>query len=211
MKTFLKIFAVVLGVVLIVILCSRDNGSSHNNSAKSPSKQSSVSYGGSSTSHSSGTKSGTTSKPAPKKADDTYANNSLSTGATPYSDWYGGNYYGLSYNYSTVKVTAPTNSDVVVIIKKNNQYGDVAAHGYIRSGATLSLDLPNGTYQTFFYYGKGWNPNKQMEGVRGGFSRNEVFSKANSESLYDVELSYVLQLTTNGNFSTKRSSSSEIF
>ena len=50
-----------------------------------------------------------------------------------------------------------------------------------------------------------------MEGVRGGFSRNEVFSKANSESLYDVELSYVLQLTTNGNFSTKRSSSSEIF
>ena len=141
----------------------------------------------------------------------TYGNNSLRTGATPYSKWYGDNYSGLRYNFSTIKVTGPISSDVIIIIKRNNADGEVAAHGYISAGETLSLDLPNGRYQTFFYYGRGWYPGKQMPGVRGGFLKDEVFSKANSENLSDVELSYVLQLTTNGNFSTKTSSSSEIF
>ena len=141
----------------------------------------------------------------------TYGNNSLRTGATPYSRWYGGNYSGLYYNFSTIKVTAPVSSDVIVIIKHNNSDGEVAAHGYICAGGTLSLDVPNGRYQTFFYYGRGWYPDKQMSGVRGGFLKDEVFSKADAEYLSDVELSYVLQLTTNGNFSTKSSSSSEIF
>lgn len=141
----------------------------------------------------------------------TYGDNSLWTGATPYSSWYGGNYSRLYYDYSTIKVTAPYNSDVVVIVKKNNANGSVAVHGYIKAGETLSLDMPNGRYQTFFYYGRGWYPEKQMSGVRGGFLKDEVFSKADSEYLEDVELSYVLQLTTNGNFSTKSSNSSEIF
>lgn len=141
----------------------------------------------------------------------TYGSNSLRTGATPYRSWYGGNYSNLYYNYSTIKVTAPYSSDVVVIVKQNNSNGKVAAHGYIKAGGTLSLDVPNGRYQTFFYYGKGWYPEKQMSGVKGGFLKDEIFSKADSEYLSDVELSYVLQLTTNGNFSTKSSNSSEIF
>jgi len=146
-----------------------------------------------------------------EELEDTYGNNSLRTGATPYRSWYGGNYSNLYYNYSTIKVTAPYSSDVVVIIKHNNSDGRVASHGYIRAGGTLSFDLPNGRYQTFFYYGRGWYPNKQMSGVTGGFLKDEIFSKADSEYLSDVELSYVLQLTTNGNFSTKTSNSNEIF
>lgn len=140
-----------------------------------------------------------------------YGSNSLRTGATPYRQWYGGNFTNLYYNYSTIKVTAPYSSDVVVIVKRNNANGKVAAHGYVRAGGTISLDVPNGTYQTFFYYGKGWYSEKKMSGVKGGFLKDEMFSKANAEYLSDVELSYVLQLTTNGNFSTKTSSSSEIF
>lgn len=145
------------------------------------------------------------------EAESTYGNNSLKTGATPYRKWYGGNYSQLYYNYSTIKVTAPYSSDVVVIIKHNDANGKVASHGYIRAGGTLGFDLPNGRYQTFFYYGKGWYPDKPMSGVTGGFLKNEVFSKADSEYLSDVELSYVLQLTTNGNFSTKTSNPSELF
>lgn len=145
------------------------------------------------------------------EAIDTYGNNSLWTGAAPYSSWYGDNYSGLYYSFSTINVTAPVSSDVIVIIKRNNSDGDVAAHGYICAGGTLSLDVPNGRYQAFFYYGKGWNPEKQMHGVRGGFIKDEVFSKADPEYLSDVKLSYVLQLTGNGNFRTKPSSSREIF
>lgn len=143
--------------------------------------------------------------------DKVYGYNSLETGDTPYRSWYGGNYSNLYYHYSTITVTAPYSSDVVVIIKHNNGNGKVAAHGYIEAGCTLSLNVPNGRYQTFFYYGTGWYPEKQMSGVKGGFLKDEVFSKANPEDLSDVELSYVLQLTRNGNFSTKASSSNEIF
>lgn len=141
----------------------------------------------------------------------TYGNSSLKTGAIPYRSWYGGNYSNLYCDYSTIKVTAPYSSDVVVIIKHNNADGKVAAHGYIKAGETLSLIVPNGRYQTFFYYGKGWYPEKQMSGVKGGFLKGEIFSKADSEYVSDVELSYVLQLTTSGNFSTKSSSIDEIF
>ena len=127
----------------------------------------------------------------------TYGNYSLRTGDTPYRKWYGGNYYSNHYNhYSTITITAPNSSDVVVIIKHNDAGGKVVAHGYIEAGDKLSINVPNGRYQTFFYYGKGWYPEKQMAGVKGGFLKGEIFSKADSENLSDVELSYVLQLTT---------------
>lgn len=144
--------------------------------------------------------------------DKKYEGNSLSTGSTPYVSIYGKNYKCPYNRCSGIKVTAPSGSDIVVIIKRNNQEGEIVAHGYIRSGATYQFDIPDGTYQTFFYYGEGWNPNKDMgDGVKGGFVKNELFSKDDPQEVYSGVLSYVLQLKQDGNFQTKGSNRSEVF
>lgn len=142
-----------------------------------------------------------------------YKNNSLYTGAMPYGYCYGRSNSCNSYGCSQVKVQAPYNSDVLVTIKKS---GKVYRHAYIKSGGKYVFELPNGTYQTFFYYGKGWNPKKLMKrspcgGIKGGFIRGEAFGKDNSTSLYNNILTYELILQSNGNFSTKPSSANEAF
>lgn len=144
--------------------------------------------------------------------DKQYVNNSLSTGASPYTSYYGKNYRCPYDQCSGIRVTAPAESDIVVIIKRNNQDGNVVAHGYIRGGQTYQFDIPDGTYQTFFYYGEGWNPNKDMgNGVIGGFVKDEIFSKDNPQDIYSGILTYVLQLQRDGNFQTRGSSRSEMF
>lgn len=144
--------------------------------------------------------------------DKQYEYNSLATGATPYSIYYGKNYKCPYEQCSGIKVTAPSESDIVVIIKKNNADGKVISHGYIKAGATLFLSIPDGTYQTFFYYGAGWNPNKDMgNGIKGGFVKDEVYSKDNPRAINNGILVYVLQLQRDGNFQTKGSNRREIF
>lgn len=145
----------------------------------------------------------------PYKIRQQYTDYSLPNGSLPYRQYYGGNY---SYGYSAITVRASNNSDVVVIIKNNNANGSVAAHAYICKGCSYSFDLPNGTYQTFFYFGKDWYPEKNMNGgIKGGFINNEAFSKDNPRDLYDQELTYSLVRQQNGNFQTKKSNSSEAF
>lgn len=136
------------------------------------------------------------------------ASNRLEHGEQPYSYIYGSNSY---YGRSAIKVVAPKNSDLVVLIKEDNSVGEVVAHAYLRSGCSYTFNLPNGTYQTFFYYGSGWNPKKKQGEVTGGFMNNETFSKDNPQELFDAELTYTLQLTTAGNFRTKGSSRGEVF
>lgn len=144
--------------------------------------------------------------------DKKYLSNSQSTGATPYTEYYGKNYRCPYNQCSGIKVTAPGESDIVVIIKRENQYGKVVAHGYIKAGDTYQFDIPDGTFQTFFYYGEGWNPNKEMgNGVKGGFVKDEIFSKDNPQDIYSGILTYVLQLQRDGNFSTKGSNRGEVF
>lgn len=144
--------------------------------------------------------------------DKQYLNSRLSTGEAPYNEFYGKNYKCPYDQCSGIKVTAPRELDIVVIIKRNNSSGKVIAHGYIKAGGTYQFDIPDGTYQTFFYYGEGWNPNKVMSGgVRGGFVKNEIFSKDNPQEIYSGVLSYVLQLQRDGNFQTKGSNKGEMF
>ncbi len=146
------------------------------------------------------------------EAYDRYKNNSLSNGSQPYASYYGYNRSCDYYGCSKISVKAPYLSDVVVIIKRNNSDGSVVRHGYIKSGCTMSFEIPDGWYQTFFYYGKGWYPNKRMSGgVRGGFLEDEIFSKDNPQYLSNQVLTYELILQRNGNFSTKPSSESEVF
>ena len=144
---------------------------------------------------------------------DKYINNRLQSGSTPYAHLYGYNSKCNHWGCSQVKVTTPSSSDVLVLIKRNSK---VVKHAYIRASKTYTFEMPNGTYQPFFYYGKGWNPNKIMketsEGVlKGGFISNELFSKDNPQELNNNILEYVLILQQSGNFSTKPSSREEAF
>lgn len=141
-----------------------------------------------------------------------YLQNRLITGSTPYVDFYGKNYKCPNTQCSGIKVTAPKESDIIVIIKKDNMDGNVISHGYIRADESYQFDLPKGTYQTFFYYGSGWNPSKEMKtGIKGGFVKDEVFSKDNPQEINNAVLSYTLQLKKDGNFSTQSSNRSEMF
>jgi len=140
-----------------------------------------------------------------------YINNSLSNGATPYAYCYGGNGSCYGYGCSQITVRTPSNSDVLVIIKR---YDIVVRHAYIKAGRSYTFEVPNGTYQPFFYYGRGWYPNKFMKqtncgSLRGGFVSDEQFGKDESQHLNNNTLEYELILQRSGNFSTKPSNSEE--
>ena len=142
-----------------------------------------------------------------------YINNTLATGSTPYAYCFGGNQSCSGYECSKIEVKTPSNSDVIVTIKNN---GAVYRHAYIKAGSRYTFEFPNGTYQAFFYYGKGWNPNKFMKNascgaVNGGFIESEHFGKDDMQVLSSSILSYELILQQNGNFRTKQSNSSEAF
>lgn len=138
----------------------------------------------------------------------TYIGNSLNTGDIPYSASFGPNSNCANYGCSQIKVTTPDNSDVLVTIKKN---GRVVRHAYIKAADSYTFSFPNGKYQAFFYYGKGWNPNKSMKNgkLKGGFISNEHFGKDEPQILNNNILQYELILQQNGNFSTKPSNSDE--
>lgn len=143
-----------------------------------------------------------------------YENYSLSNGSQPYSSYYG---YNHSYDYgcATVRVNAPYNSDLVVVVRYNNSNGRVAGHKYIRKGCTGEIYLPSEKrYQVFFYYGRGWYPKKVMaSGVKGGFLNDEVYSKDGNSRYFDwgEGIEYTLTLQANGNFSTSGSNANEFF
>lgn len=135
-----------------------------------------------------------------------YISNSLSTGSLAYSNE--SSYYGSDSKIS-ITTSSSSNCDVVVILKSN---GRIVRNAYIKAGGSYSFSIPNGRYQVFFYGGRGWNPNKTMaNGQTGGFVANESYSKDSPVSLNYQELTYELIPQANGNFSTQQSSSSEIF
>lgn len=136
-----------------------------------------------------------------------YISNALKTGATPYAKYYGGNKKCNEYGCSRIKVNT-SNSDVLVTIKKNDK---VVRHAYISGGDSYTFSFPNGTYQAFFYYGKGWNPDKEMKNgtIKGGFVSEEHFGKDQPQSLSNNILEYSLILQPNGNFSTSPSDPEE--
>jgi len=93
-----------------------------------------------------------------------YRNNSLETGAKPYASYFGRAQTGQ--NYIDFKTSGL--NDYVVIVKKhsNNKYIN---HIYIRGGDNARLNIPSGTYDVYFYSGKGWNPNMVIGDFNGGF------------------------------------------
>ena len=144
---------------------------------------------------------------------DKYSHNSLPDGSTPYSACFGTNTKCSEYGCSEIRVKTPSNSDVLVTIKTD---GKVVRHAYIKAGSSYTFEIPNGTYQTFFYYGKGWYPDKLMKSIpgcelKGGFVSDEYFGKDDPQKLDNIIVEYELVLQQNGNFMTKPSEASEIF
>lgn len=140
-----------------------------------------------------------------------YINNSLSTGTSPYSYCFGSNRSCSDWGCSEIKVRASNNSDVLVSIKMEDR---VVRHAFIKAGGAYSFQLPNGTYQPFFYYGKGWNPEKVMKQtdcgtLKGGFIKDENFGKDSPQYLSNNILEYELILQPSGNFSTTPSNIEE--
>ena len=148
------------------------------------------------------------------KKNDMWLDNQLHTGAQPYSICYGNSASCYGNDCSSIQVEAG-NNDVIVIIK--NRYDQIGRHNYIRSFDTHSIKLSNGSYQTFFYSGKGWNPDKVQKNetckdLRGGFVQSESFSKDNQHNRLDNNiLTYQLRGLTSGNFRPGRSSSGDVF
>lgn len=142
---------------------------------------------------------------------DKYISNSLKTGAAPYAYCYRKNKPCKSSGCSKITVRSPSNSDVLVTLKRD---GKVFRHAYIRSNATYTLEVPNGTYQPFFYYGKGWNPDKVMKEaecgtLKGGFISAEHVGKDDPQQLTSMSLEYTLTLQEHGNFTPTPSSQLE--
>ena len=148
---------------------------------------------------------------------DFYLTNSLTTGSTPYRYCYGRNpYCSPPYGYaecSFIDINAPSRTDVIVVIKKNNR---VYSHAYIKAGGYYKFKLGNGNFQTFFYYGNGWNPNKFIKNadcgdILGGFVKNESLDKSDVIRLYNSSMTYTLYSVEGGNFSPKTSNKNEAF
>lgn len=137
--------------------------------------------------------------------DNPYIDCSLSTGEQPYDC------SNLRGDKSSIEVRTSSSSecDVVVIIKSEDV---MVCNSYIKAGDSYKFNLPNGTYQVFFYGGRGWNPNKTMpNGQEGGFVANESYSKDEPVTLNYQGLEYELIPQPNGNFTTEQSNASEVF
>jgi len=148
---------------------------------------------------------------------DFYKTNSLRTGSTPYAYCYGSNPYCSPPNgyaeCSFIDIRASSSSDVIVIIKKNNR---VYSHAYIKAGGYYKFKLGNGNFQTFFYYGNGWNPNKFIKNaicgkITGGFVSDESLDKSEVITLRNSSMSYTLYSVVDGNFLPKSSNKNEAF
>ena len=120
-----------------------------------------------------------------------YGNNVLEQGSLPYERYYGTNQTAKTKYNADIEVTAPIAFDVVAVVRKENELGEVVSHAYIRADSSYTFRVDNGKYQVFFYIGKGWMPTKKMEnGVEGGFVRNETFSKDDPVSLANEVITY---------------------
>ena len=133
------------------------------------------------------------------------------TGATPWNNCFGKNASCEYVGCSDIKVSSSTSSPVVVIVKR---YGKVLKHAYISANSNYTFQVPDGTYQVFFYYGKNWDRFKKMNSdecysITGGFTSNESVSKDNPITLKGQIMTYTLTQVSYGNFSPKSSNLNE--
>ena len=133
------------------------------------------------------------------------------TGATPWSNCFGLNASCSYVGCSDILVKTSKSDPVVAIVK---QSGKVKKHAYISANSSFTFELPDGTYQVYFYYGDNWNNSKEMSSeecsyITGGFNSNEFVSKDDPITLKGQVMEYTLTTVTHGNFAPKSSSIEE--
>ena len=140
------------------------------------------------------------------------------TGSTPWENCFGKNakckFYvedGYYVGCSNIEINSSPNSSVIVIVKRNQK---ILKHAFISANSSHTIEVPDGTYQVFFYYGKNWDKYKKMNSdecnsVRGGFKLDEYVGKDDPISLKGQIMTYTLKTVSYGNFSQKPSSLNE--
>ena len=122
----------------------------------------------------------------------------LSTGDKPYS-----RYYQTITGNNYIKFITEGNSDYVVIVK-NASTDEAVNHVYIRGGSTISLYVPDGMYDVYFYSGRGgWNPDKVTYG--------ETLQKDGPFPLHGQGCEYTLYPVVNGNLTLSPTNEDEAF
>ena len=141
------------------------------------------------------------------------------TGSTPWENCFGKNAKcnlyvedGYYVGCSNIEINSSSNSDVVVIVKRNQK---ILKHAYISANSSHTIEVPDGTCQVFFYYGKNWDKYKKMNSnecnsVLGGFKSDEYVGKDDPISLKGQIMTYTLKSVSYGNFSQKSSSLNEV-
>ena len=141
-----------------------------------------------------------------------YINNQLNNGSQPFTSCFGQNVSCSDYICSSINVITPSSSDVLVTLKKNSK---VYRHVYIQKGKRGKVDVPNGSYQVFFSYGNGWDPDKKSPikncSKRGWFVKENGVSKDEMKYYNSTEVTFTLQLTEYGNFEAMPSNIDEAF
>ena len=141
-----------------------------------------------------------------------YINNQLNNGSQPFAACFGRNVSCSDYICSSINVITPSSSDVLVTLKKNSK---VYRHVYIQKGKSGKVDVPNGSYQVFFSYGSGWDPDKKSPikncSKRGWFVKDNGVSKDETKYYESTEVTITLQLTEYGNFEALPSNIDEAF
>ena len=139
------------------------------------------------------------------------------SGYSPYNSYYGKGIYNKGTDNS-VQVTAPISSDIVFLVK-NIRTGRTIRNEYIRGNTQFVLtDLPYGKYKFYYLYGKDWSPDADFKGgvAKGNFLTNKGVSKSEDTFDFDFQDGYygtyeiTLQLLSNGNLKTERSSENEL-
>lgn len=133
------------------------------------------------------------------------------TGATPWENCYGKNASCEYVGCSDIKIITSPGSPIVAIVKKQER---VIKHAYIAANDSYTFQIPDGSYQVFFYYGSKWDKNKPMSSkdcnnILGRFSTSESVTKTNIITLKGQIMTYTLSYSNSGNFSPKSSSLQE--
>lgn len=135
-----------------------------------------------------------------------YKDNSLNTGAVPYSTLYG---YNSTDGDATFEFNAPPTSDVIITIKDTSDV--VVRHAYIKKNEKLEIKIPHGYYQIFFIYGNSWCPVKTAPNGQNGFFLEDLSVNKDSGITinYGEVITYTLYTTFGGNFSPDKSNANE--
>lgn len=137
--------------------------------------------------------------------EDPYINNSLATGSKPYASYFGRARTGGNY----IEVNTQAGSDYVVIVKRHRDQRYIN-HIYIKGGDKAKMYVPDGTFDVYFYSGNGWNPDKTIKKLKGGFVSGESMQKDDPVEIVSAYLTYTLYPVLEGNLRLQKADISDI-